>query len=192
MSESAFKRAHRVAQVLQQELGALIGNELKDPRVGFVTVTEVRPADDLRTARVFVSVYGTDEVRQLTIIGLQEAAGFLKRELARRVNMRFTPALTFVLDTTLDQAEHLDRLLDEAKRGSADIDIEGESESERSAPQAGEPLAEPVPVKTARSELAERAAELESQPAKKNRTQRSRGKAGRSGRNRTRNRNRRR
>ena len=177
MSESAFKRALRVGQVLQRELGALIGNELKDPRVGFVTVTEVRPADDLRTARVYVSIYGAEDARESTLTGLQEAAGFLKRELSRRVNMRFTPSLTFVLDDTLDQAERLDKLLAEAYLGP------GEE-------TAGDAPAEVIPVKTARSELAERAAQLERPPAKKARPRRSKGKVGRHGRNRNRNRKR--
>lgn len=176
MSESDFKRAHRVGQLLQQTLGDLLVNEIKDPRVGFVTVTEVRPSDDLRTARVYVSIYGDEPTRKESLAGLEEAAGFIKRELARRVNLRYTPSLTFVLDRTLDQAERLDQLIAEAKRGARDPAAED---------QSGEGLAI-VPVETARTDLAASAEALEPPPRKvgANRSRRTRVKRGRPGRQR--------
>lgn len=116
---------------------------LKDPRIGFATVTEVRLTPDLRTARVYVSIYGTDEERSASVAGLTAAAGFLKRQLSRRMRLKYTPSLIFVHDDTLDQAQRLDEVFDAISAGDSE------------APEpAGE--APTLPVKTDRSELAER------------------------------------
>lgn len=144
--DGAYKRTERVNQLLQKELGDLLVNGVMDPRVGFVTVTEVRCADDLRTARVYVSVYGSDEERSQSLDGLRDAAGFLRRELKNRVRLRYIPQLTFSQDTTLDQALRLDALLHAAREGAHD---------------APEPLEEEVvPVHTDRSARAEIAQQL--------------------------------
>jgi ribosome-binding factor A len=146
------KRAERVGQLIQQELADLLTNKLMDPRVGFVTVTEVRVADDLKNARVFVSIYGDDDARQRTLDGLHEAGGFLRHELGRRVKLRYTPELSFALDNTLDQAMRLERLLQAAKEPGQDADAAGDGAQ-----------AEVVPVVTARSAQAAQAAVLQEQ-----------------------------
>lgn len=120
MPQAVFKRAERVSQLIQKELGNLLIKDLMDPRVGFVTVTEVRASDDLRSARVFVSVYGSDEERQASIEGLRDAAGYLRTQLGRRIHLRYTPNLTFALDTTLDEADRLSDLISAASDGAVD------------------------------------------------------------------------
>ena len=117
MPDFEHKRSHRVAQLIQEELGRLLVEGLKDPRVGFVTVTEVRVSDDLRTACAYVSIFGTTEVRQTSLTGLRAAAGFLKRELGHRLQLRYTPHLTFAHDATLDHAQRVDDLLNAVARG---------------------------------------------------------------------------
>jgi ribosome-binding factor A len=160
-----FKRSERVNELLKQELADLLTNRLMDPRVGFVTVTVVRSAPDLRSARVFVSIYGTDEQRRDTLEALSEAAGYLRRELGKRVRMRHLPALSFLADETLDRAERLDTLLHAAQEGAAE------------AP--AETPAEVLPVHTTRSDRAERADEI--QKAREAREHARKGGASRAG-----------
>ena len=105
---------------MQEELGRLLVENVKDPRVGFVTVPEGRLADDLRNARVFVSVYGTDEDRATSLKGLQKAASFLRRELAGRLKLRHTPELIFEIDTTLDKAQRLQQVMGAIARGETE------------------------------------------------------------------------
>ena len=94
-------------------LSDVITQELKDPRVGFVTVTGVKTSPDLRHARVYVSVLGTDEEREGSLDGLRSAHGFLQRRIADELRLKHTPTLDFAYDETLDRALRLDALLDE-------------------------------------------------------------------------------
>lgn len=120
MSDQAHKRGHRVAQLVQQELGRLLVEGLKDPRIGFTTVTEVRLTPDLRAGEVYVSVIGQDAERQESLAGLKAAAGFLRRALGQRLQLRYVPHLNFVLDITLDQAQRLEAVLAAARAGAAE------------------------------------------------------------------------
>lgn len=120
MSSPDRKRPQRVGELLQHELADLITNELKDPRVGFVTVTEVRVTNDLRLAKVFVSIYGTPEERAGSLEGLHKAAGYLKRELAGRIDLRYVPELVFTPDETLDHADRLDTLMQAIAHGETE------------------------------------------------------------------------
>jgi ribosome-binding factor A len=100
---------------LQVELAALIQRELKDPRVGFVTVTEVRMSPDLKHARVYVSVFdGEEERKQESIDALQRAEGFLRHSLGKRLRLRYVPALRFVVDDTLDHSARIEELLEDS------------------------------------------------------------------------------
>lgn len=121
MSEAAHKRATRVAQLIQKELAGMLVNEVKDPRIGFATVTEVRLTDDLKSAKVFVSVYGSTEQRESSMQGLRAAAGYLRREIAQRLKLRETPQLTFELDQTLDQAQRIESLLNAVSHGETEL-----------------------------------------------------------------------
>ena len=104
------QRTERVQKLARQVLGELI-HDLKDPRVGFVTVTSVRISKDLRHARVFVSVMGTEEEQKDSMAALESAKPFLRRELGRQVRMKYLPELTFDLDTKVTEAERVEQLL---------------------------------------------------------------------------------
>jgi len=119
MADLAYKRADRVSHLIQQELGQLLVNGVKDLRIGFVTVTEVRLTDDLRSARVYISIFGDESERASSLSGLQDAAGYLKRELSQRIRLRYTPNLTFHHDTTLDRAARLEELLASTRKNDA-------------------------------------------------------------------------
>jgi ribosome-binding factor A len=102
----------RVDEAVREVLGAAVTKDLKDPRVGFVTVTEVRTSGDLRQARVFVSVFGTDEEKAATLEGLASAHGILQARLARELRMKRTPTLEFALDETAEKAAKLEALIE--------------------------------------------------------------------------------
>lgn len=106
------RRIERVNDLIRSELSELIGRELKDPRVaGLVSLTEVETTSDLRHARVFVSVFGSEEERKSTLTALRHAAGFLRHEVAQRVTLRTVPELEFQLDHSLEQGDRILRLL---------------------------------------------------------------------------------
>jgi len=106
-----FKRADRVGDLIRSELADIILRKIKDPRVGFVTLTGVKVSDDLKHARVFVSVLGDDEAKKASIKGLKSAAHFVQSELGRRLKLRYTPELTFQLDESIEKgAQMLDKL----------------------------------------------------------------------------------
>lgn len=100
---------------------------VKDPRIGFVTVTEVRLTDDLRTAQAYVSMIGSDAQQHESLTGLRAAAGFLKRELGRRLDLRFVPQIFFAYDATLKEAQRLDQLLTAAGRGEPEAPANSET-----------------------------------------------------------------
>jgi ribosome-binding factor A len=110
-----FKRADRVNALLQRELGMIISEELRDPRIAFSTVTEVKVTDDLRSARVHVSVLGDEEQIASTMKAIEEAKPYLRHELGRRTELRFVPALTFVSDRTAERSARISTLLREAR-----------------------------------------------------------------------------
>ena len=111
----AYKRSDRVNSLLQRELGTLISEELRDPRIAFPTVTAVEVTPDLRSARVHVSVLGDEEASEKTMKALEDAKPFLSRELGSRTDLRFVPELTFVQDRSAEQAVRISALLREAR-----------------------------------------------------------------------------
>lgn len=117
MPELEHKRSHRVGQLIKEELGRLLVEGLKDPRVGFVTVTEVRVTQDLRQAGVYVSIFGADDVRQNSLKGLRAAAGYLRREIGHRIKLRYAPDIVFFHDDSLDRAQRVEDLLIAVARG---------------------------------------------------------------------------
>jgi ribosome-binding factor A len=106
-------RMRRVNEAMREVLSAAITSQLKDPRVGFVTVTSVDTSSDLRHARVYVSVLGDETRRDLTMTALESARGFLQRRVAAELRLKHTPQLTFVHDDTAERADRLERLLRE-------------------------------------------------------------------------------
>ena len=94
---------------MKREIADILMRKIKDPRVGFATVTDVEVADDLRNAKVFVSVYGGD--KEASLKGLKSAAPFIRSELGKRMRMRFVPELLFRFDGTVEQGAHIMELL---------------------------------------------------------------------------------
>ena len=103
----------RVDEAVREVLGEAVAQDLKDPRVGFVTVTQVRTSSDLRHARVFVSVFGTAEEQEATLDGLRSAHGVLQARVARELRLKRTPALEFALDDTAEKAARLEALIEQ-------------------------------------------------------------------------------
>ena len=116
-------RMRRVDEAIRQVIGAAVAGELKDPRVGFVTVTDVRTSADLSHARVYVSVLGeqgrASEIaqREASMEGLRSAHGYLQRRVACELRLKRTPTLTFAYDDTTDRALRVDALLEEIEPG---------------------------------------------------------------------------
>ena len=105
------RRTDRVSVLIQRELSDIIQRELKDPRVGFCTISQVQVSTDLRYADVKVSVVGDKQQKRTSITGLKSAAGFLRREVVQRIGLRHAPELRFELDDSVDQLMRIDRLL---------------------------------------------------------------------------------
>lgn len=106
-------RMRRVNEAIREVLADAIATELKDPRIGFVTVTEVDTSPDLRAARVYVSVLGSDAEREETLEGLGSSHGFLQGKIASSMRMKRTPTLTFHYDESVDRGQRISRLLDQ-------------------------------------------------------------------------------
>jgi len=113
-------RMRRVDEAVREVLSDALGRGLKDPRVGFVTVTAVETSPDLRHARVYVSVLGTDAEREASLEGLRSAHGFLQRRVATELRLKHTPQLVFEEDDTARRAERVERLLGEVDNSSND------------------------------------------------------------------------
>lgn len=117
-AQGGRRRQRRVAGLIQQELGDLLQRELRDPGLGFATVTEVRMSTDLKCAQVYISVMGDESERRSTMAALERAVGFIRRELASRLKLRYMPQIEFVPDLTLERAARLETLLDQASASS--------------------------------------------------------------------------
>ncbi|MDT3735372.1 MAG: 30S ribosome-binding factor RbfA [Denitratisoma sp.] len=109
-----FSRSSRVAEQVQRELAELIRLELKDPRVGLVTITGVELTPDYAHAKVFYTTLADPSARQGIDAGLRRASGFLRRELGRRIRIHTLPELHFVFDESVERGDRLSRLIDEA------------------------------------------------------------------------------
>ena len=113
----AGSRMRRINEVLREIVGAAISGELSDPRIGFVTVTAVETSTDLRTAKVFVSVLGSEEEREATLEGLRSSHGVIQSRIAAETRMKRTPTLTFHYDDTIEKGVRISELLEEGEEG---------------------------------------------------------------------------
>ena len=119
------RRTDRVNELLRNEISNLLTRQIKDPRLdGVISITRVNASNDLRSARVYVSVMGGAETKQLALDGIQSAAAYLRRELRHRVNLRHTPFLTFDLDESMEEGEQILRLMDSLKSDEAGLEPE--------------------------------------------------------------------
>jgi len=106
-----FKRSEKVAEAIHEEISKLLVKGVKDPRVGFVTITGVKVTDDLHLATVYFSVIGTDEDRKGAAAGLNSARGFLRREVGKVLRMRYVPDILFKYDESVVYGSHIESLL---------------------------------------------------------------------------------
>lgn len=118
-SHKGFSRADRVSEQIRRELADLIRLELKDPRVNLVTLTDVEVSPDYAHAKVFYTTLAGETQREEIARGLKRSAGFLRRELGRRVRIHQTPELHFVYDTSVERGSQLSQLIDEAVRSDS-------------------------------------------------------------------------
>ncbi|WP_078547047.1 30S ribosome-binding factor RbfA [Litchfieldia alkalitelluris] len=111
-------RPNRVGEQMKKELGDIIGRKIKDPRIGFVTVTDVQVTGDLQQAKVYISVLGDDEQRENTLKGLAKAKGFIRSEIGKRIRLRKTPEIQFEFDESIDYGNRIETLLADLNRQS--------------------------------------------------------------------------
>lgn len=109
------RRQFRLAEEIRHELGVILARNLRDSRVGFVTVTDVKMTPDLKLAKVFVSVLGTSESREETMRALEHATPFIRRELCTHIRFRRAPEIRFVYDDTEERGARIDRILEEIR-----------------------------------------------------------------------------
>ncbi len=105
---------------LREEISMIVQREIKDPGLGFVTVIDVKMSEDLKYAKVFYSVYGSDEEREMTAEALKRATSYVKHLLGERVRMKYMPDITFVFDTEQEKAARIDAILKRAGDVSED------------------------------------------------------------------------
>lgn len=130
MRKNSIKNT-RINMEVQRELSEIIRTEIKDPRVkgGMVTVVSAEVTPDLKYCKAYISVLGSDEAAQDALVGLKSAVGYIRRELAHRVNLRNTPELTFILDQSIAYGVNMSRLIDEVTKDlREDEGSDGEAE----------------------------------------------------------------
>ncbi|WP_062105036.1 30S ribosome-binding factor RbfA [Bacillus niameyensis] len=108
-------RANRVGEQMKKELGDIIARKIKDPRVGFVTVTDVQVTGDLQQATVYISILGDEDQKIDTLKGLQKAKGFIRSEIGHRIRLRITPEIEFELDESIDYGNKIESILRQLK-----------------------------------------------------------------------------
>ncbi len=121
MRKNSIKNT-RINMEVQRELSEIIRSEIKDPRVkaAMTTVVSVEVTPDLKYCKAFISVLGDEEKAQDAMVGLKSAVGYIRRELARRINLRNTPELTFILDQSIEYGVNMSRLIDEVTKDLKD------------------------------------------------------------------------
>ena len=113
-------RIDKVQEFIKQEVSQIIQKDIKDPRVGFVTVTDVEMTKDLRHAKIFLSLMGSDEQKKATWEALNRALGFMRSEIGKRIRLRCTPELSLHLDKSLDYSNHIQKLLLQLEKDGTD------------------------------------------------------------------------
>ena len=113
-------RANRVAEEIKKEVTQMIRDEIKDPRVGFVTVTAVEVTPDIRYAKIFVSVYGEGEARANSLEALDKAKGLVRSEIGKRMRLRYAPEISFKFDPSIEHGAHIMKLLSEVKHSESE------------------------------------------------------------------------
>ncbi|MDY6084392.1 MAG: 30S ribosome-binding factor RbfA [Dialister sp.] len=104
-------RVRKLQEFIKQEVSSMLMYDLKDPRLGFITVTSAHLTGDLREATIYVSLFGSKEEKETSLLALNKSKGFIRKELGKRMKAYHTPSITFEEDTSLDYGMHIDSLL---------------------------------------------------------------------------------
>jgi ribosome-binding factor A len=113
-----YKRADRLGDLIQKEISDILHRQIKDPRIGFCTIIRVAVSDDLRYAKVYVSIMGTETQQKNALLGLKSATGFIRREIGRRIALKHTPEIVFVLDKSVSHSFRIEQLIKEGQEES--------------------------------------------------------------------------
>lgn len=117
-------RVRKLQEFIKQEVSQMLMGGLKDPRIGFVTVTDVEVTGDLRQAKIYCSFFGSEKEKEDSYIGLSHAAGHIRTELGKNLNLRHVPEITFEKDSSLDYGMHIESLLNSIKKEEKKEDSE--------------------------------------------------------------------
>ena len=109
-------RVEKLQEAIRQEISKIVLNDIKDPRIQFVTVTAVELTDDLSFAKIYISLYGPEETEKDVWAALNKAIGFIRTEIAKRIRLRVAPTLIFCKDTSLEYSAHIQGLLEKIKK----------------------------------------------------------------------------
>ena len=130
MRKNSIKNT-RINGEVQRELSVIIRQEIKDPRIHMMTsVTQVEVAPDLKTCKAFISVLGNEEEKKNTLAGLRSAEGYIRRYLAKNLNLRNTPEIHFILDDSIEYGVHMSHLIDEVQKDTASEEVEEMTDDE--------------------------------------------------------------
>jgi ribosome-binding factor A len=110
-------RIQRVEALIKHEISNILLHKIADPRIGFATITRVEVSKDIKFAKVYYSVLGTEEERESTKEGLKSAIGFIKKIIGQRLKLKFTPEITFIVDDSPRKSIEINHLLDDLKKG---------------------------------------------------------------------------
>ncbi|MDA0265060.1 MAG: 30S ribosome-binding factor RbfA [Chloroflexi bacterium] len=131
------RRTDRVNEQLRVEISTLLAREIKDPRLnGIISVTRVESSGDLRSARAYISVMGNAEAKKAALAGIQSAASFLRREMRDRINMRHTPFITYLLDDSILEADHVIQAMNKVRAADSGPDSLRSDEADGENPDA--------------------------------------------------------
>jgi len=109
-------RANRVAEQMKKDLGEIVNQKLKDPRIGFLTITDVDVTNDLQQAKIYVSVLGDEEDKEQTLAALDNASGFIRSEIGRRIRLKKVPEIQFLFDEAFEYGTKIDAILRDLNR----------------------------------------------------------------------------
>ena len=114
--EMEGRRSDKVADLIQREISEMLLRGLKDPRIGFVTITKVTVSEDCRMAKIYFSVVGSPEEREISTEGLNSAKGYVRKELGRRIRMKYTPEISFQFDPSIEYAIHIGEIIEQIRK----------------------------------------------------------------------------
>ena len=124
-SKMEGRRSDKIADLIQKEVSQMLMRGLKDPRIGFVTITKVAVSEDCRTAKIYFSVTGSSEERERSTEGLNSAKGYVRKELGRRIRMKYTPEITFQFDPSIEYAIHIGEVIEQVRKEREEKKDEG-------------------------------------------------------------------